>query len=86
MKAKFVIPIIISWVLIMLFISIWMDKLKQKENQKESDIYNSNLGKKILIDNDSLTIINYSKRGCTYTLSNGALINANLVNKKGYHY
>jgi hypothetical protein len=56
------------------------------ETNKEIDIYNSNLGKKILIDSDSLTIINCNRLEHTYTLSNGALINATLVNKKAPNY
>jgi len=45
-------------------------------------IYESYLGKTFIIKNDTLTIIDYSIFGSTFTLSNGNKVNYNLVHTK----
>ena len=56
--------------------------LSENENDKVLEIENSykiNLGKKILIDKDSLTIVNYDRMNDSYILSDGKTINKLLV-------
>jgi len=45
-------------------------------------LYDSNLGKEYVLNNDTLKIIDYSMWNKTYTLSNGVKINSKLINKE----
>lgn len=47
--------------------------------QKEDSLMKVNVGRKILCEKDSLTIVDYSFWNDTYTLSNGVKVNKNLV-------
>jgi len=52
-----------------------------EELKKETTKIESNLGKKIFIDGDSLTITDYSILHETYKLSNGTTVSFELVKK-----
>lgn len=47
--------------------------------QREDSIMSAKIGKKILYERDSLTVVDYSFWNDTYTLSNGVKVNKKLV-------
>ncbi len=48
----------------------------------KADVYELNIGKTIVIDKDTLTIVNYSLINESYALSNGTNVNVKLVENK----
>lgn len=78
MMRKYVIKIglMILGFSIMLTIGFNMLKYSINENAKEWDFY---VGKSIIMDKDTLTVLNYSRIESTYTLSNGITVNSKLV-------
>lgn len=55
--------------------------LMQSALKNEKDKYESNIGHKIIIAKDTLTITNYSRIMETFTLSNGTTVDASFVFK-----
>ncbi len=74
--------------LVVLVFALWvcisiMGKLFTTEVSKELEKYRSEIGKKIILEKDTLTIVNYSSIMETFTLPNGKEVNASMVfNKK----
>jgi len=50
---------------------------------KEQNKYKAEIGKKLILEKDTLTIINFSSDMKNFTLSNGTIVNASLVFSKG---
>lgn len=80
---------IITWVLcvsVLIFIlTIWWFSLVNKidsQFSEEKEKYEKYIGEKHIIDNDTLTIIDYSIFKETFTLSNGQSVNYNLVSNE----
>jgi hypothetical protein len=48
----------------------------------EKHDYEVNINKKVIIDKDTLTVVNYSIWNSTYNLSNGATVDKEFVNGK----
>ena len=76
---KQVITGVIAFISVTFIIGIWLADNVNNEIKELEETYKVNLGKKILIDKDSLTIIDYSTFNESYTLSNGKSINKSLV-------
>ena len=70
---------VVAFVSISFIIGITLADKVNDEIKELEETYKVNLGKKILIDKDSLTIIDYSTFNESYTLSNGKSINKSLV-------
>ena len=70
--------ILFSVVLSCFVIILGMSKTIDAFNETNNNM-SVNIGNKVLLDNDTLTIIDYKVIGNTYTLSNGVKIDANLV-------
>jgi len=70
---------VIAFISVTFIIGIWLADNVNNEIKELEETYKVNLGKKILIDKDSLTIIDYSTFNESYTLSNGKSINKSLV-------
>ena len=71
-------------ILIVIFMSLLIGNIlnsTRQELEKEVIKIESNLGKKLFIDGDSLTIIDYSLLNETYNLSNGKSVSFKLVEK-----
>lgn len=66
----------IMYVLVSSFFVIFFTKI-----EKEKDSYERYIGKKMILDKDTLTIINYSIISETFTLSNGQKVTYKLVSK-----
>lgn len=49
--------------------------------QEMDDEYKSNIGKEIILEKDTLTIVDYSLWDETYTLSNGVKVNTDFIKK-----
>lgn len=61
---------------------IWMLFQFANSMSKEHEAtYDNMVGKKVLIDKDSLTIVDYSILHETYTLSNGKTVSIKLIKK-----
>lgn len=70
---------VIAFISVTFIIGIWLADNVINEIKELEETYKVNLGKKILIDKDSLMIIDYSTFNKSYTLSNGKSINKSLV-------
>lgn len=46
---------------------------------KEVDVFKSQIGRNVIIDKDTLTIVDYNLLHGSFTLSNGIIINRKLV-------
>jgi hypothetical protein len=75
---KQVITGVIAFISVTFIIGIWLADNVNNEIKELEQTYKVNLGKKILIDKDSLTIIDYSTFNERYLLSNGKSINKSL--------
>lgn len=61
---------------------IWMLIAFSNDMSKEHEAtYDNMVGKKVLIEKDSLTIVDYSILHETYTLSNGKTVSIKLIKK-----
>lgn len=71
----------IFWIFIILIIAYncSSDKGPIGEYQRQADVMKSDIGKRIVIDKDTLTITDYSVFKESYTLSNGTSINKEMV-------
>lgn len=49
--------------------------------QEMDDEYKSNIGKEIILEKDTLTIVDYSLWDETYTLSNGVKVSTDFIKK-----
>lgn len=55
-----------------------------KDIEKKQNKYKSEIGKKIVIENDTVTIVNYSIIMESFTLSNDQTVDCNFVFKNDY--
>lgn len=61
---------------------VWILISFSNEMAKEhEETYDNMVGKKVLIDKDSLTVVDYSIIHETYTLSNGKTVSIKLIKK-----
>jgi len=64
-------------------ILMYMQTSLISEIEKDQNKYKAEIGKKLILEKDTLTIINYSSVLENFTLSNGTIVNASLVFSKG---
>lgn len=76
---QFIILFIIFFISISMFISWNANNIKNMVKK-----YDAQIGKKFILENDTLIIINYSLIEDNFTLSNGKIINSLLVFNKKY--
>lgn len=81
---KMLIGLLICVILLVLCLN-WLINSFNSEIKKERDKYETNIGQKVIIENDTLTIMNYSTIMKTFTLSNGKTVDASFIfnNKNG---
>lgn len=72
----YVVYVSIMGVVIWLILSVAI-----KSINKETSSYSINVGKKVVLNNDTLLITNYSTFDKTYTLSNGVKVDTSLISK-----
>jgi len=73
----FLVSVIAFLVVMAYYINLTVSDMKKDHE----DTYENMVGKKILLDKDSVTIIDYSILHETYTLSNGKTISIKLIKK-----
>lgn len=78
---KHVFLILIGTILLMICTVITASFFIDREINNVKSKIEINLGKKVVMENDTLLIINYSLYESTYTLSNGKIVSIELVEK-----
>jgi len=80
MMRNFLPPIIIS-VLIGVGAYIWLSVIEYEICNTEN-MFEPKMGTKVVIDKDTLTVVNYSSFMGTFTLSNGTVVDKSVVLNK----
>ena len=71
--------LILCGLIILSMISLYCSNYGFNELNKSEDKMKANLGKKIILEKDTLSIVDYSMFNNNYTLSNGKTISSHIV-------
>jgi hypothetical protein len=73
---------IAAFIVIILALVVFGIVMAARRSYKEKQEYTSHLGQKVVVDKDTLTVVDYSTWFETYTLSNGQKISIDYFKKK----